>query len=62
MRENSALPFDPAMMTGLLLYGYCNGVYSSRRIAKAARAGRFHEFRLGSPDFRTVSEFAAGAT
>ncbi len=26
-------PFDPAMMTALLLYGYCNGVYSSRRIA-----------------------------
>ena len=25
------------MMTALLLYGYCNGVYSSRRIAKAAR-------------------------
>ena len=30
-------PFDPAMMTALLLYGYCNGVYSSRRIAKACR-------------------------
>src|SRR5271154_5867851 len=27
-------PFDPAMMTALLLYGYCHGVYSSRRIAK----------------------------
>ena len=27
-------PFDPAMMTALLLYGYCNGVYSSRRIAR----------------------------
>ena len=24
-------PFDPAMMTALLLYGYCNGIYSSRR-------------------------------
>ena len=30
-------PFNPAMMTALLLYGYCNGVYSSRRIAKACR-------------------------
>src|SRR5271166_2749342 len=30
-------PFDPAMMTAVLLYGYCNGVYSSRRIAKACR-------------------------
>ena len=25
------------MMTALSLYGYCNGVYSSRWIAKAAR-------------------------
>ncbi len=29
--ERGQPPFDPAMMTGLLLYGYCNGVYSSRR-------------------------------
>ena len=35
--ERGQPPFDPAMMTALLLYGYCNGVYSSRRIAKAAR-------------------------
>jgi Transposase domain (DUF772) len=25
------------MMTALLLYAYCNGVYSSRRIVKASR-------------------------
>jgi len=30
-------PYDPAMMTALLLYAYCSGVYSSRRIAKASR-------------------------
>jgi transposase len=24
-------PFDPRMMTGLLLYAYCSGLYSSRR-------------------------------
>ena len=42
--ERGQPPFDPAMMTALLLYAYCNGVYSSRRIAKAAReAGRLHE-------------------
>ena len=28
-------PFDPRMMTALLLYAYCSGLYSSRRIAKA---------------------------
>jgi len=27
--------YDPRMMVALLLYGYCTGVYSSRRIAKA---------------------------
>jgi transposase len=27
--------FDPRMMTALLLYAYCFGLYSSRRIAKA---------------------------
>jgi hypothetical protein len=29
-------PFDPRLMTALLLHGYASGVYSSRRIAKAA--------------------------
>ena len=44
--ERGQPPFDPAMMTALLLYAYCNGVYSSRRIAKAvARARRLHEHR-----------------
>ena len=28
-------PFDPRMMTALLLYAYCSALYSSRRIAKA---------------------------
>ena len=30
-------PYDPAMMTALLLYAYCNGIYSSRRIANGTR-------------------------
>ena len=29
-------PFDPRMMTALLLHGYASGIYSSRRIARAA--------------------------
>ena len=28
-------PYDPWMMTALLLYGYAQGVYSSRRLARA---------------------------
>ena len=33
--SRGAPPFDPAMMVCLLLYGYCVGVFSSRKIAKA---------------------------
>jgi len=57
--ERGQPPFDPAMMTALLLYAYCNGVYSSRRIANASReSGRLHERRrAGRPGFRTISEF-----
>lgn len=29
-------PFDPRLMTALLLHGYASGVYSLRRIAQAA--------------------------
>ncbi|MBI4002876.1 MAG: transposase [Nitrospira defluvii] len=28
-------PYDPVMMTALLLYAYCQGLYASRRIAQA---------------------------
>ena len=47
------------MMTALLLYGYCSGVYSSRRIAKAARerVDFMSIVGLDPSDFRTVSDF-----
>ena len=52
-------PYHPRMMVKVLLYGYCSGVASSRRIAR-----RLHEdiaFRVltanNTPDFRTVSDF-----
>jgi transposase len=54
-----APPYDPVMMVKVLLYAYCKGVYSSRKIAQ-----RLHEdvaFRVlaagNTPDFRTLSEF-----
>src|SRR6187397_1541828 len=52
-------PFDPRMMTALLLHGYASGIYSSRRIAKAAvERADFMMIAAGDPpDFRTVSEF-----
>src|SRR5258707_5804479 len=33
--ERGYPPYHPAMMTALLLYGYSQGIYSSRRLAKA---------------------------
>jgi transposase len=52
-------PFDPAMMTTLLLYCYCCGIYASRRIAQACRERVDFMSIVGfdAPDFRTVSEF-----
>src|SRR4051812_2961824 len=52
-------PFDPRMMTALLLNGYANGIYSSRRIAKACaeRADFMMIAALDGPDFRTISDF-----
>ena len=52
-------PFDPRMMTALLLHGYASGVYSSRRIARAAveRVDFMMIVAGDPPDFRTISEF-----
>jgi len=51
--------FDPRMMTVLLLHAYASGIYSSRRIAKAAveRADVMMIVAGDPPDFRTISEF-----
>jgi transposase len=57
--ERGQPPFDPSMMTALLLYSYCCGIYSSRRIAKACRE-RVDVMRIvgfDAPDFRTISDF-----
>ena len=55
-------PFDPWMMTALLLHAYASGLYSSRRIAKACRERA--DFMMivahDPPDFRTISEFRKG--
>jgi transposase len=57
--ERGQPPFDPAMMTALLLYSYCCGLYSSRRIAKACRerVDFMSIVALDAPDFRTISDF-----
>jgi transposase len=52
-------PFDPRLMTALLLHGYASGLYASRRIARAAveRADFMMIVAGDPPDFRTISEF-----
>ena len=52
-------PYHPVMMVKALLYGYCVGVCSSRRIAQ--RLSEDIAFRAlsanNTPDFRTISDF-----
>src|SRR6266567_435 len=52
-------PYDPRLMTKLLVYGYCTGVFGSRRIQKRLREDI--PFRVlaarNEPDFRTISDF-----
>jgi transposase len=52
-------PYHPGMMVALLLYAYSEGVYSSRRIARACEERRDFQAvtALSRPDFRTISEF-----
>jgi transposase len=57
--EKGQPPFHPVMMTALLLYGYCCGIYSSRRLAKACaeRVDFMSIVGLDPPDFRTIADF-----
>ena len=57
--ERGYPPYHPVMMTALLLYAYCQGVYSSRRIARGCeeRVDFMAVTGLNRPDFRTVSDF-----
>jgi transposase len=54
-----APPFDPALMVCLLLYAYCVGVFSSRKIALACERNLAFMAIVGQerPDFRTISDF-----
>ena len=57
--ERGYPPYHPVMMTALLLYAYCQGVYSSRRIARACeqRVDFMAVTGLQKPDHRTVARF-----
>jgi transposase len=57
--ERGYPPYHPRMMTKVLVYGYCVGVFSSRRLER--RLIEDVAFRIlaagNQPDFRTISEF-----
>jgi len=52
-------PYDPLMMTKVLVYGYCIGVFSSRRIeSRLVEDIAFRVLSAGNqPNFRTISDF-----
>jgi len=52
-------PYHPRMMTKLLFYAYCTGVFSSRKIARKLEDDvAFRVLAAGNkPDFRTISDF-----
>ncbi len=57
--ERGYPPYHPRMMTKLLVYGYCVGVFASRKLEK--RVLEDVAFRVlaasNEPDFRTIAEF-----
>jgi transposase len=52
-------PFHPRMMVALLLYSYCCGIFSSRKIMQACQERLTYRVITGDdiPDFRTISDF-----
>jgi transposase len=61
--EDRGFPsYDLTMMVALLLYAYCQGLYASRRIARACeeRVDVMAVTARQQPDFRTISDFRKG--
>ena len=57
--ERGYPPYHPRMMTKMLVYGYCVGVFSSRKLEKRlVEDVGFRVLAAGNePDFRTIAEF-----
>jgi transposase len=57
--ERGQPPYHPRMMTKILIYAYCVGVFSSRRMQKRlVEDVAFRVLAAGNqPDFRTLSDF-----
>ena len=61
--ERGRPPFHPEAMVGLLLYGACRGIYSSRRLQAACRdnVSFLYLTDWARPDFHTISSSASGS-
>src|SRR6185295_19768599 len=57
--ERGYPPYHPVMMTAVLLYGNCVGIYASRRLGRACeeRVDFMMLTGMQKPDFRTISLF-----
>ena len=57
--ERGNPPYHPVMLTKVLIYGYCVGVFSSRRIQRRLIEDvAFRVLAAGNePDFRTIADF-----
>lgn len=52
-------PYDPLVMLGILLFGYCCGIYSSRKLERAAQEQVAFRIIAGDsrPHFTTINAF-----
>jgi transposase len=57
--ERGYPPYHPAMLTKVLVYAYCVGVFSSRKIQRRVQEDvAFRVLAAGNaPDFRTIADF-----
>lgn len=57
--ERGSPPYHPVMLTKVLIYAYCVGVYSSRKIQRRLLEDvAFRVLAAGNePDFRTIADF-----
>jgi transposase len=58
-KSKGSPPYHPLMLIKVWIYGYCEGVYTSRRLAKSLREGIVYMWLSGNqqPCFKTLSEF-----
>lgn len=58
-RGTGSEQYDPRMMTALLVYAYCNGVFSSRRVERATYRDIGFRYITGNthPDHDTICRF-----